>query len=125
MFPVLSNYRFTHAWGGALGIARDWWASVGLDRTSGMGWCGGYVGDGVTTANLGGRTLAALITGATDDPLAHEPWVDHRSRPWELEPARWIATSVGMKVVSSADRVESATGKTSLRGRLMGSLTGH
>lgn len=125
MFPVLSNYRFTHAWGGALGIARDWWASVGLDRTSGMGWCGGYVGDGVTTANLGGRTLAALITGATDDPLVHAPWVDHRSRPWEIEPARWIGTSVGMKVVSSADRVESATGKTSWRGRLMGSLTGH
>jgi glycine/D-amino acid oxidase-like deaminating enzyme len=83
MFPALSNYRFTHAWGGALGIARDWWASVGLDRTSGMGWCGGYVGDGVTTANLGGRTLAALITGATDDPLVHAPWVDHRSRRWE------------------------------------------
>ena len=57
-FPQLSGIRFTHAWGGPLGIARDWWASVGLDRTTGIGWAGGYVGDGVGTSNLAGRTLA-------------------------------------------------------------------
>ena len=83
------------------------------------------MGDGVTTANLGGRTLAALITGATDDPLLRLPWVHHRSRRWEVEPARWIATSLGMKVVSSADRIEAASGKPSTRARLMGSLIGH
>ena len=39
MFPVLEQARFTHAWGGALGIPRDWVASVGLDRgdRSGLG----------------------------------------------------------------------------------------
>ena len=31
LFPVLSSARITHAWGGALGVARDWCASVGLD----------------------------------------------------------------------------------------------
>ena len=44
-------------WGGCLGIARDWSASVGLDRATGIGWAGGYVGDGVATTNLAGRTL--------------------------------------------------------------------
>jgi glycine/D-amino acid oxidase-like deaminating enzyme len=125
MFPILWDYEFTHAWGGALGIARDWWASVGLDPMSGVGWSGGYVGDGVTTANLGGRTLAALITGDHDDPLVSLPWVDHRSRAWEVEPARWIATSLGMRAVSGADRIEARTGRPSLRARIMGNLIGH
>ena len=32
LFPVLERTRITHAWGGALGVPRDWCASVGLDR---------------------------------------------------------------------------------------------
>lgn len=125
MFPALQMNDFTHAWGGTLGIARDWWASVGLDKTTGMGWTGGYVGDGVSTTNLGGRTLAALIAGHHDDPLVDLPWVDHRSRPWEIEPFRWLGTSLGLRAMSSADRVEARTGAPSLRGRLMGRLIGH
>ena len=125
MFPVLRQHTFTHAWGGALGIARDWWASVGLDPRTGLGWSGGYVGDGVTTANLGGRTLAALIVGRSEDPITTLPWVSHRSRSWEIEPARWLATSAGMYAMTSADAVEARTGKPSKRARLMGSLIGH
>lgn len=125
MFPILGINDFTHSWGGTLGIARDWWASVGLDKTTGLGWTGGYVGDGVSTTNLGGRTLAALIAGHHDDPLVALPWVDHRSRPWEIEPFRWLGTSLGLRAMSSADRVEARTGAPSLRGRLMGRLIGH
>ncbi|MFC6345624.1 NAD(P)/FAD-dependent oxidoreductase, partial [Nocardioides hankookensis] len=40
LFPVLVGTRVTHAWGGALGIPRDWCASVGLDRETGLGWAG-------------------------------------------------------------------------------------
>ena len=65
LFPDLRRARFTHAWGGPLGIPRDWHSSVGFDRGSGLAWAGGYVGDGVSTTNLAGRTLADLITGAT------------------------------------------------------------
>ena len=125
MFPVLRGHTFTHAWGGALGIARDWWASVGLDPRTGLGWSGGYVGDGVTTANLGGRTLAALIAGRSTDPITSLPWVSHRSRSWEIEPARWLATSAAMYAMTSADAVEARTGMPSRRARVMGSLIGH
>lgn len=125
LFPVLDRYRFTHAWGGILGIARDWWASVGLDPVTGVGWAGGYVGDGVGSSNLAGRTLAALITGAQDDPLLELPWVNHRSPLWEPEPLRWAAATVGLKATESADKVEARTGKPSLRGRLVDVLTGH
>lgn len=61
MFPALRSATFTHAWGGALGVPRDWCASVGL--SDGIGWAGGYVGDGVGTTNLAGRTLRDLILG--------------------------------------------------------------
>ena len=63
LFPALDAARFTHAWGGPLGVPRDWHASVGYDRHTGLAWAGGYVGDGVATTNLAGRTLADLITG--------------------------------------------------------------
>ena len=63
LFPVVRTARITHAWGGPIGVPRDWCASVGLDRSTGLGWAGGYVGDGVSTTNLAGRTLADLITG--------------------------------------------------------------
>ena len=65
LFPVLAGHRFTHGWGGPLGIARDWQPSVGITGDDGarLAWAGGYVGDGVSTTNLAGRTVAALITG--------------------------------------------------------------
>lgn len=125
MFPVLRGHRFTHAWGGTLGIARDWWASVGFDPVTGLGWAGGYVGDGVGTSNLAGRTLAALVLQRDQDPLLALPWVDHRSRAWEPEPLRWAATTAGLKATEIADAVESRTGRTSFVGRLVDTLTGH
>ncbi len=67
LFPMLRDVRITHQWGGPLGIARDWHASVGLDPATGIGWAGGYVGDGVATANLAGRTLADLILDRDSD----------------------------------------------------------
>ena len=36
---------------------------AGWTGDSGLAWAGGYVGDGVGTSNLAGRTLADLITG--------------------------------------------------------------
>lgn len=125
LFPVLHGYRFTHAWSGTLGIARDWWASVGLDPVTGLGWAGGYVGDGVGTSNLAGRTLAALVCGRDDNALTQLPWVGHHSRSWEVEPLRWLATTAALHVTSSADRIETRTGRASLRGRIVDALTGH
>lgn len=125
LFPVLHRYRFTHAWSGTLGIARDWWASVGLDPVTGLGWAGGYVGDGVGTSNLAGRTLAALVSGRDDDALTQLPWVGHHSRSWEVEPLRWLATTAALAATNSADRIETRTGRASLRGRIVDALTGH
>ena len=69
LFPVLGRPG-THGWGGPLGVPRDWFASVGLDRATGIGWAGGYVGDGLATTNLAGRTLPDLVSAATRDDQA-------------------------------------------------------
>ena len=106
LFPALRDVTITHRWGGPLGIARDWHASVGLDRTTGLAWAGGYVGDGVSTTNLAGRTLADLITGRAT-ALTALPWVGHRSRNWEPEPLRWLGANAGLHAMTWADRAEA------------------
>jgi glycine/D-amino acid oxidase-like deaminating enzyme len=110
LFPAVADYEVTHRWGGALGVPRDWHASVGFDRERGLAWAGGYVGDGVATANLAGRTLAQLITGRASD-LTDLPWVGHRSRDWEPEPLRWLGVNAGRVLMTYADRAEARSGK--------------
>jgi glycine/D-amino acid oxidase-like deaminating enzyme len=123
LFPVLRGNRVTHAWGGALGIPRDWCASVGLDRETGLGWAGGYVGDGVATTNLAGRTLRDLVLGR-DTPLTALPWVGHRSPAWEREPLRWLGINVGLRAMTLADAEESVTRLPSVAARAASRLLG-
>ena len=125
LFPVLGpDAPVTHAWGGPLGVARDWAASVGLDRRTGLAWAGGYVGDGVGTSNLAGRTLADLIRGVDSD-LTALPWVGHRSPRWEPEPLRWLAVNAGLRVMSSADHTEHRTQRPSRRAQTFTRFLGH
>jgi glycine/D-amino acid oxidase-like deaminating enzyme len=112
LFPALRGRAITHRWGGPLGIARDWHASVGLDQKTGLAWAGGYVGDGVSTTNLAGRTLADLITGR-DTELTRLPWVGHRSRRWEPEPLRWLGVNAGLRAMTWADAAERRRGRPS------------
>ncbi|WKN49947.1 FAD-binding oxidoreductase [Nocardioides sp. Arc9.136] len=123
MFPVLAGTRVTHAWGGPLGIPRDWCASVGLDRSTGLAWAGGYVGDGVATTNLAGRTLRDLVLGHDTD-LVRLPWVDHRSPAWEREPLRWLGINLGLRATRLADAEEALTGRPSLVARATAPLLG-
>jgi len=123
LFPVLGDVEVTHGWGGPIGVPRDWCASVGLDRATGLGWAGGYVGDGVSTTNLAGRTLADLITG-TDSELTRLPWVGHRSPQWEPEPLRWLGVNAGLQTMAWADRHEARTGRPSRAARVVGRFLG-
>jgi glycine/D-amino acid oxidase-like deaminating enzyme len=123
MFPVLAGTKVTHSWGGALGIPRDWCASVGLDPETGSAWAGGYVGDGVTTTNLAGRTLRDLVLGEPT-ALTGLPWVGHRSPRWEPEPLRWLGINAGLRTMTLADGEERLTGRPSLAARAMAPLLG-
>jgi glycine/D-amino acid oxidase-like deaminating enzyme len=124
LFPVVAGHAITHAWGGPLAIARDWHPSVGLDRATGIAWAGGYVGDGVATTNLAGRTLGDLILGRKSD-LTALPWVNHRSRRWEPEPLRWLGVNAGLHLVATADREEARTGKPARSARALARVLGY
>jgi glycine/D-amino acid oxidase-like deaminating enzyme len=121
LLPILEGVSITHRWGGVLGVPRDWYPSVGLDRTNGIAWAGGYVGEGVSPSNLAGRTLADLITG-TDSPRVDLPWVGHRSRKWEPEPIRWLSINGALQVMGQADRSEARSGRESALAKLMWKL---
>ncbi|MFV0135147.1 NAD(P)/FAD-dependent oxidoreductase [Streptomyces sp. HMX87] len=115
-FPSLAGVRIEHAWSGVLGVPRDWCATVTLDRSTGLGWAGGYVGSGVATANLAARTLCDLVQQASGQAgsteLTELPWVGHRVRRWEPEPLRWLGVQGMYAVYRAADRREAASHST-------------
>jgi glycine/D-amino acid oxidase-like deaminating enzyme len=124
LFPVLGEVRAGHTWGGALGVPRDWFASVRYDRSARLAAGGGYVGDGVGASNLAGRTLADLLL-ERETELTGLPWVGHRSPRWEAEPARWLGANIGLRVMGAADAEEDRTGRRSRRAAVFGRFLGH
>jgi glycine/D-amino acid oxidase-like deaminating enzyme len=125
LFPAASAAGIEHAWAGVLGVPRDWCATVGLDEATGLGWAGGYVGHGVTTTNVAGRTLTDLIL-RRDTDLVTLPWVGRRVRQWEPEPARWLAVRGLYKAYHAADQRERASDspRTSVIARIADKVTG-
>ncbi|MFE6870982.1 NAD(P)/FAD-dependent oxidoreductase [Kitasatospora sp. NPDC057692] len=124
-FPAARTARIEHAWAGVLGVPRDWCATVDLDPRTGLGWAGGYVGSGVTTANLAGRTLCDLVLGH-DTELTRLPWVGHTVRRWEPEPLRWLGVHALYAAYHAADRREAASRRpgTSPLARLADTIAG-
>ena len=124
LFPAVRDAAITHRWGGPLGVPRDWHAAVDYDPVTRIASAGGYVGDGLSTTNLAGRTLADLLTGV-DTELTRLPWVGHRSPDWEREPLRFLGANAGLAAMSVADAEERITGRPSVVARVMGPLVGH
>jgi len=124
LFPALGGARVTHRWGGPLGVARDWHATASYNPKTGVGFAGGYVGDGLSTTNLAGRTLRDLVL-ENDTELTRLPWANHRSPLWEPEPFRFVGANLGVTGMGLADVEERMTGRSSKIARLIGPLVGH
>jgi glycine/D-amino acid oxidase-like deaminating enzyme len=132
LFPLMRDVEVTHRWGGPLGIARDWCPFVRFDRATGFGTAGGYVGDGVATSALAGRTLAELIgehnaehNGGQGTPLTNSWWVNRPVKRWEREPFRWLGISAGLALPEMIDEIERDGGTAPRRARYLSRLTGH
>lgn len=108
LFPQLRDVPITHGWGGVLGVPRHWRPCVTFDRRSGLGWAGGYVGEGVAASNLAARTLADLVL-ERDSDLTRLPWVDDLPPRWEPEPLRWLGAQALQRAADHADREEQRT----------------
>lgn len=105
-FPQVRGARIDHVWSGVLGVPRDWCSQVCFDPVTGLGHAGGYVGHGVASANLAGRTLCDLALGR-DSRLTHLPIVNWTGRRWELEPLRWLGVRAMYVAYRAADRQEA------------------
>ncbi len=105
-------------------MPRDWHATARYDPATGIATAGGYVGDGLSTTNLAGRTLTDLILGRESE-LTALPWVNHRSPNWEPEPLRFLGANLGTTAMGIADGEERRFGRPSVVAKLMAPLTGH
>lgn len=88
-FPSLAGIRFTHGWGGPVGMPIDWTPAVRFDPGSRIAFAGGYTGQGVATANLAGQMLAGMIANRKTG-FESLPFAQRGSPNWIPEPFRWL-----------------------------------
>ncbi|CAN7415885.1 NAD(P)/FAD-dependent oxidoreductase [Mesorhizobium sp. LjRoot246] len=125
LLPQTAKLRIDHAWCGVLGVPRDWCTTAGLDPQTGIGWAGGYVGLGVSSSNLSGRTLRDLIL-RRDTELTRLPWVNRQVSKWEPEPMRWLGVHSMYQLYRVADeREEAGLQHTSKLAAVADRITGH
>nr|WP_148261210.1 FAD-binding oxidoreductase [Conexibacter woesei] len=123
LFPATAAAPIAHAWSGVLGVPRDWCISAAADQATGIAWAGGYVGEGVATTNLAGRTLRDLVLGRRSE-LTALPWVGRRPAKWEPEPLRWPMIHGVYALYRQADRIETRSGRPSRLGSLVDRASG-
>jgi glycine/D-amino acid oxidase-like deaminating enzyme len=110
LFPATRDARFTHAWGGVWGAARDWAPAVGYEPERGVAWAGGY-GDGVCASNFAARTMTDLIL-KRDTELTKYPWINHRAPSWPPDPLPRVGARAMSTAYGWADRSARRTGRS-------------
>jgi glycine/D-amino acid oxidase-like deaminating enzyme len=112
LFPSLKETPITHAWGGTLGMARQFRPYAIWDKNTGFANAGGYGGEGVGASNLFARTMVDMIL-ERDTSLSDMPWAfssaNHHSalKKWEVEPFRWLTYSALLAVFNWEDKTYS------------------
>jgi glycine/D-amino acid oxidase-like deaminating enzyme len=106
-FPSLAGIRFTHAWGGPVGMPMDWTPAVRFDPGTRIGFAGGYTGQGVSTSNLAGQMLAAMI-GDRASGFEQLPFAQRRSPGWIPEPLRWLVVRYMQGALERIDKAAEA-----------------
>ena len=109
LLPATADARFTHAWGGVWGAARDWAPAVGYEPGRGLAWAGGY-GDGVCASNFAARTIADLVL-RRDTELTRYPWVNHPAPAWPPDPLPRVGARLISGAYGRADAVAARTGR--------------
>lgn len=120
-FPEISNYKFTHSWGGPVAITRDWEPYVLWDSERRIGRLGGYAGDGLSMSNLAARALVGEMLELPDSARELH-FVGRGVRRWEREPLRYLAVNSLVKLSGIADREEAITSRPSILDRIIAPL---
>jgi glycine/D-amino acid oxidase-like deaminating enzyme len=106
LFPQLEGVRFTHAWGGPIDMTASF-TPFFQTLAPGNVFAGlGFSGHGLAATKLGGRTLASLALGVSDEwtslpvvgpPVGYAP----------PEPLRWPLLRASVWALESGDRAEA------------------
>jgi glycine/D-amino acid oxidase-like deaminating enzyme len=106
-FPSLDGIRFTHGWGGPVGMPIDWTPAVRFDPGLRIAFAGGYTGQGVSTTNLAGQMLAGMINGYSTG-FESLPFAQRRSPNWIPEPLRWLVVRYMQEAYERIDEAAEA-----------------
>ena len=123
-FPKIDDVKFSHTWGGPLGWPRDFMPTFSYDRQSNVASSRAYTGNGVATANLGGRTIAELMLGIESSRTSLPP-VNHRSPNWEPEPFRYLGIRYVQRSFWNIDMKAEQTGRPPTGKSIAERLTSH
>ncbi|GIU85038.1 MAG: hypothetical protein KatS3mg008_1813 [Acidimicrobiales bacterium] len=102
-FPQLRDVRFTHHWGGPVGITVRFVPLFGSLVGGRLHYGLGYNGHGVAPSHLGGKILRDLVLGA-DSPYTKLFFVDSKEPEFPPEPLRWIGAELTRRALLRQDR---------------------
>lgn len=113
-FPPLKDVKFTHEWGGALGVTMDMFPTFGVGgEKKNIYHAAGYSGHGVSLANYAGKVLAPKIladAGIKDVPDGPGlPFFWNREPMWlPPDPLRYAGMRVYRQALRLQDKIEGA-----------------
>lgn len=113
-FPALADVRFTHRWGGVLGVTMDMFPTFGVGGArSNIYHAAGYSGHGVSLSNYAGKVLAprmladAGIKDLPEEPM--QPFFWGRDPMWlPPDPLRYAGMRVYRQALRWQDTFEGA-----------------
>jgi glycine/D-amino acid oxidase-like deaminating enzyme len=99
-FPQLEGIRFTHGWGGTMGVTMDFVPSVGVLGDAGnLFYAVAFNGEGVVMTQLAGQILSQLIAG-DESELTKLALVNKRMPYVGHEPLRYAAVKLYERALS-------------------------
>lgn len=103
IYPQLEDVRFTHQWGGPIGVTTRFVPSFGTLPGGRVHYGLGYCGHGVAPTHLGGQILRDLVIGQPS-PLTELCFVRAKAIPFPPEPLRYLGMTVARRSLLAQDR---------------------
>ena len=102
-FPQLEGIRFTHRWGGVLGMTTSRVTAFGTTMGDRVAWAAGLNGHGINGSRFGaGVALAMLGIGNTD--ALQLDLVRKTPQAWPPEPVRYLGIHATLRAMDTAAR---------------------
>jgi glycine/D-amino acid oxidase-like deaminating enzyme len=101
-FPAWSDVRFTHAYGGCVGITANFLPQFGR-MDGGIVYGYGYNGHGVAPSHTGGKVLRDLVLGR-DSEYTNLVFVKESAKSFPPEPARFVGAKLTERLLERQDR---------------------